>query len=279
MQKFLFLLGLLTLVSCGSEEDKGRVLAEVYEEQLFEADLKSYLNSIEYEKQDSAVVASAYVNEWVETQILVHHAKANENVDQNHIDQKVREFENDLYIYELEQVLVNEKLDTVVSDEEIKAYYESHQEDFQLNDYLVKVLYIKIPVDAPNIDEVGAKYRLNRPTDIEDIEAFAKIYATNYYYDPDNWIYFDDLLKEIPLQDIKKDQFIMKKSKVRFEENGYHYFLNVIDYKLKNTISPLGFEKKNIKERILNRRIKELRTTIKNDLIKEGYESNSVTIK
>jgi hypothetical protein len=141
---------------------------------------------------------------------------------------------------------------------------------------LVKVLYLKIPFDAPDIEKVANLYKLNRESDKTDIEIYAKIYASNYYYDVENWIYFDDLLKEIPLQDINKDKFIMKRSKIRFEENGYYYFLNVIDYKLKNTTSPLNFEKNNIKERIINTRVKELRAQIKEEIISKAYDKNKV---
>ena len=134
-----------------------------------------------------------------------------------------------MYILELEQLIVKEQLDTSISDNEIIKYYDEHQQDFQLNDYLVKVLYIKIPFDAPDVEQLAKKYKLYREDDVQDIEVYAKIYASNYYYDADNWIYFDDLLKEIPLQDINKDRFILKRSKIRFEENGYHYFLNIIE--------------------------------------------------
>ena len=177
---------------------------------------------------------------------------------------------------QLEHKLVNEKLDTVVSDDEIQKYYNAHQADFQLNDYLVKVLYLKIPVDAPDIDKIGMYYKLYKETDIEEIDVYAKIYATNYYYDEQHWIYFDDLLKEVPLQDINKDRFIMKRSKTRFEEGGYYYFLNVLDYKLKNSTSPLSFERENIKERIINIRVKELRNEIKQEIISKAYDNNAI---
>lgn len=269
---------LLLLVSCSSEEDKGEVLAKVYEEELHEKDLSDYMKGLQYEKQDSAEIAKDYIDQWVREQILINEAQQNENIDQDKINKKVEEFERDLYILELEQQLVEEQLDTTISESEIKAYYDDHQEDFQLNDYLVKVLYVKIPVDAPDVEQIASKYKLYNESDIEEIEIYAKIYASNYYYDQDNWIYFDDLLKEVPLQDINKDRFIMKRSKMRFEENGFHYFLNIIDYKLKNTVSPLNFERNNIKERILNMRIKELRNTVKQEIIDKAYESNSVNI-
>lgn len=268
----------LGLVSCSGGEDKGEVLAKVYEAELYEADLKLYLKEQNYSYEDSATVADEFIQTWVDDQILLHAAKENKQIDQEQIDQKVEKFRKDMYILELEQLMVDEQLDTNISEAEIKKYYDSHQDEFQLNDYLVKVLYIKIPVDAPDIHQIGNKYKLYRESDIEEIELYAKIYASNFYYDEENWIYFDDLLKEIPLQDINKDRFIMNRSKIRFEENGYHYFLNILDFKLKNTLSPLSFEQNNIKERILNMRIKELRESVKTDIIKKAYESNSVTV-
>ncbi|MBD3637644.1 MAG: hypothetical protein HUJ25_09845 [Crocinitomicaceae bacterium] len=273
---FIYSIAIISLVSCREDEDKGKLLASVDEAELYQQDLQKYLNSIQYEKPDSAKIADEFIDQWIEDQILLQEAEENEQLDHEKISYKVAAFRKDIYILKLEQILVDQQLDTVISDQEIKTYYEKHKQDFQLNDYLVKVLYLKIPVDAPDIEKINRTYKLYNDTDIEEIDVYAKIYASNYYYDENNWIYFDDLLKEIPLQDINKDRFIMKKSKIRFEENGYHYFLNILDYKLKNTISPLSFEKNNIKERILNLRIKELRQKIKQDIINEAYESNSV---
>lgn len=278
MGKLVICIAFVGLISCTSSEDKGAVLAKVYDEELFEEDLKLHLRNIQYDQTDSATIATEFIDLWVKDQILVHEAKENEDIEHKQIEKKAEDFKRDIYILELEQLLVDQKLDTNISAKEVKEYYDSHEQDFQLNDYLVKVLYIKIPFDAPDVEQIGSKYKLYRETDIEEIEVYAKIYASNYYYDEDSWIYFDDLLKEIPLHDINKDRFILKRSKTRFEENGFYYFLNIIDYKLKNTISPLSFETNNIKERILNVRIKELREEIKNEIIAKAYESKAVTI-
>lgn len=278
MSKLVIWIAFIGLFSCTNNEDKGAVLAKVYEVELFQADLKLHLRNLQYEPADSATLANEFIDLWVKDQILVHEAKENETIDHEQIEKKATDFKRDIYILELEQQLVDQKLDTNISDKEVTKYYKDHEQDFQLNDYLVKVLYIKIPFDAPDVEQIGSKYRLYRETDIEEIEVYAKIYASNYYYDEDSWIYFDDLLKEIPLHDINKDRFILKRSKTRFEENGFYYFLNIIDYKLKNTISPLSFETNNIKERILNVRIKELREEIKNEIIAKAYESKAVTI-
>ena len=272
--KLTLLLSLLINLSCTESVDKGKLIAQVEEQELYSTDV-SFLN---YSADDSAEVVSNYIQEWIEEQILVSEAENSTLVDIETIDRKVNEFRNDLLIHQLENMKIEEQLDTNVHEEEIEVYYQDHKDDFQLNDYLVKVLYLKIPLDAPEIEKIGSAYRLRKEEDLGTIEVYAKMYASNFYYDIESWIYFDDLLKEIPLHDINKDRFILKRSKTRFEENGFYYFLNIVDYKLKNSISPISFERENIKARIINLRIKDLRETIKNDIIKKAYEDSKVTL-
>ena len=264
---------LFFLISCSSE-NKGRLIAKVGDKELYSDDIK-FLN---YSASDSEDVVSRFVSDWAEEQILVAAAEENENIDLLSIERKVERFRNELLIYQLENDEIEAKLDTTVSDQEIENYYKAHKDDFQLNDYLVKVLYLKVPFDAPEPEKISDAYKLNQAEDLKTVEIFAKMYASNFYYYLESWIYFDDLLKEIPLHDINKDKFILKRSKIRFEEDGYYYFLNIVDYKLKNSISPLSFERENIKARIINLRITNLREEIKNDHIKKAYEEGKVEL-
>lgn len=277
MLKYCQLLAIVLLLgACSSSEDKGKLLAKVFESELYQSDLNYLFRNKSYSIEDSTAISQDFIDQWIKSEILVLEAEKNEKIDVSSIEQKTQQIKNDLIVMELERVLVDERLDTAVSDEEVKAYYDSHLQDFELNDYLVKVLYLKVSADAPDIDKMGGHYKLRDEKDLNEIDKFAQLYASNYYYDEENWIYFDDLLKEIPLQDINKDRFIMKRSKIRFEENGVYYFLNIIDYKLKNTTSPIDFESGNIKERIINKRVMDLREEIKNEIISKAYEQNAV---
>lgn len=268
----LCLIILLSLASCKTDENKGRIVAKVGDKNLYSSDLKF----LSYASDDSAEVVTNYVNVWIEKEILLYEAENSESVDQAAINRKVESFRNDLLIHELENQKINEALETNITRGDIETYYKEHEDDFQLNDYLVKVLYLKIPLDAADIEKIESAYKLRRESDLEFVDEYAKNYASNFYYDIENWIYFDDLLKEIPLHDINKDRFILKRSKIRFEENGFYYFLNIVDYKLKNTLSPISFERDNIKERIMNNRIKALREEIKKDIIKKAYEERKI---
>jgi hypothetical protein len=97
------------------------------------------------------------------------------------------------------------------------------------------------------------------------------------YYNPEEWVFFDDLLKQIPiLEKYSKIDFIKKKKKVVLEYNESVYFINVFDYIIKNGTSPLSFEENKIKSIILNQRAKNIRKKLRLDLYNDGIKNNLI---
>ncbi len=274
-KKFAFIL-LLTILSCASKQGK-TVIAKVYDKELTQNDIAFLFKNKSLSNSDSTKIAKTYIDNWVEEQILLHQSDE-QNIDLDLINDKANHYKNILIINQIENNYINNHLDTNVTENEYITYYKDHKDDFQLNDYLVKILYIKVPLDAPEIEKVEKWYKLYQPTDITELQDYAKLYASNFYYDTLNWIYFDDLAKEIPLKDFNKDRFITRKSKTIIDENDYFYFLNVLDYKLKNTTSPLEFEKNNIKQRILNTRVKTLKEEFRKQNIEKAYNEKAIEI-
>jgi hypothetical protein len=90
-------------------------------------------------------------------------------------------------------------------------------------------------------------------------------------------VFFDDLLKQIPiLEKYSKIDFIKKKKKVVLEYNESVYFINVFDYIIKNGTSPLSFEENKIKSIILNQRAKNIRKKLRLDLYNDGIKNNLI---
>ncbi len=263
--------------SCVRVEEDVDIVAEVYDEQLDRSSFNYLFNGLET-KEDSILIADRFITKWTENEVLANAAKKSESIDIKKIALKVKEFENTLLIHENENLYIELNLDTVITDSEYESYYESHEADFQLNDYLVKVIYLKVSSDAPDLNLVDRWYKLRKENDLASMESFAKLYGENFYYDIENWMYFDQLAKEIPLKDINKDRFITRKMNVRIDENDFFYYLNVLDYKLKNSVSPLEFEKGNIKRRILNIRIKEIREQYKVKILQKAKDEKAIKL-
>ena len=178
MKSLLPFIFLSFMISCSGNNERGELLARVNEAELYENDLKHIYQGF-LTAEDSAALKSDFILSWIDEQILVQEAMNKESIDQDEIERKTESFKNDLLISKLEEALVNERLDTVITEDEVETYYNEHQSEFELNDYLVKVLYLKISTDAPDIDKIAQHYKLNKEEDVEQIDIYAKIYAKN----------------------------------------------------------------------------------------------------
>jgi hypothetical protein len=254
------------------ENSNDPTLVEVHGLKLKNSDLDYELSSIENPTEDDK---KTVLENWVNQALILAQISDLSKKTQQEIDFKVQEYKASIVRYELENQLIKKELDTTVSEKELLDFYTKNKNEFELKDFIVKVFYLKLPAQAPDLQKVDHWYLLKNENDIENIQKYANKYALNFYYNEDKWIYFEDLLKEIPLEGIDKEKFIFNKTKTSFENNGTVYYLNILEYKLKNAISPFELEKENIKQRILTYRIKQIRENIYQKIItnaKQKYE-------
>jgi hypothetical protein len=216
------------------------------------------------------------IQNWVNNALILSLWDSLDYNSQESIRFKVHEYKASLIQYELENQLIKKQLDTLVSEEEMRTYYAKNKKDFELKDFIVKVLYLKVPEKLSENEKLNTWFMLRNPSDLENIKKLANESALNFYYNEDKWIYFEDLLKEIPLEGIDKEKFIFNRTKTHFVSNGASYYLNILDYKLKNTISPFEFEKENIKQRILTYRIKKLREILMKKILQHAKQENEI---
>jgi len=241
-----------------------------------------YLDELEEEvpfgmsEEDSAVFVVQFVNKWTREEAIIQRARKELPEEALDVEKRLKDYEKSLILYAYEKELIRKNLDTVVAEEEVQTYYQNNQENFKLQDYIVKVFYLKVGLDAPKLDEVRKWYKLSKPEDIENVMSYAPAYAVNYYFNEEKWVYFDDVLKVIPLTDINKPSFIRNKRKVTFQEGEFVYFLNIMDYKLKDAVSPISLERDKIKSIILNIRANELKKTIREELYHEAKRNQTI---
>ena len=112
---------------------------------------------------------------------------------------------------------------------------------------------------------------------VDKLMPIAQKEASVFYYNPEEWIFFDDLLKQIPaLEKYSKIDFIKKKKKVILEIGEEIYFINIYDFLIKDGTSPYSFEKDKIKSILLNKRASDLRKKLRQDLYEDGIKNKLI---
>jgi hypothetical protein len=259
LRSFVLAIPLLILVSLSCGSGNRTPLVSIDGKTLYEDEVALILGTTEYAPEERDEVIQA----WINTQMAFMLWDSLPEDRQNLIDLRTFDYKASLILFELENIWIETRLDTVVSDAELEKYYQDNIQDFLLNDYIVKLLYLKVPALAPDIDMVKKMFVLNAPSDTAKITQYANQYASSFYFNRENWISFEDFLKELPVDYIDVERFVTNKSKKVFEENGFFFFINILDYRLKNTPSPFTYEKERIRSRIILNRKLELRQKAK----------------
>jgi hypothetical protein len=227
---------------------------------------------------DSVAFLRKYIDNWSRETLVIQKAESNLTEEQKNVERQLQDYRNSLITYAYEKELVKQKLDTVVTDAEIEEYYNNNQKDFELRDNIIKVIYVKVSKTAPGIEKLKRWYKSDNMKDREQLTSYCHQFAGNFYLDDNSWLLFDDLLKEIPIQTYNKELFLQNNRFVEVSDSLNSYFLNIKGFKIRNSASPLSFEKENIRNIILNTRKLQLITRMKEDVYNDAANNKQIEI-
>ncbi|MFT5860080.1 MAG: hypothetical protein ACI865_002188 [Flavobacteriaceae bacterium] len=272
-----FLAGLFcfALISCGPKE---KVVASVNEKELTEKEALILMDHLGYDSNDDDQYRS-FLEDWCEKESYLQELRTMDADKATLVELRSNSFQGELAKYYLEEHLLKDQLDTIVTKQEIKAYYDDHKDEFILSDYLVKALYLKIPnsIDFKS-NEIPSIYLLKNDKDLSEVNSYAKLYAQNYYFNDSTWIFFNVLAKDIPLTKYNVDNIVLNRSKTYFSDDDFTYFLNIIDFKLKDEAPPVEFLSEQIKEIIVLQRLQKLKENNESKMIQKIKDKHEITI-
>ncbi|MDP4637700.1 MAG: hypothetical protein NWS43_07595 [Crocinitomicaceae bacterium] len=266
---------LLILPSCSENEE---IVASVNDIELTKSDAKVLMDNLGY-NSNSKTDWSLFLETWSTQEALRQELEQSNPNASRLISLKADAYKGELAKFYLEEKMILSELDSVVSEKDIESYFETNKSSFSLQDYLVTALYIKIPKGVKVEDKIKTAFLLKNDKDLTQVNSYAKLYAENFYFDDEQWIYFNELTKDIPLKQYNIDNIVLNRTKTYFSDDEYTYFLNIIDYRLKDEVPPLEFLKPQIKEIILSKRVNNLREKQENKLLQSIKTKHDIKIQ
>lgn len=263
LRYFVFLIVLSAACACDSNDLEAEPVAQVGDYKLTKDEIVAVLGSAATPEE-----MEGFAHEWVQnvrTELLIKNKLKRNPKD---IAVKVREYEQSLYLYAYEQQEISKRLDTLITDAEIERYYTENQGEFKLEDYLVEVFFARIERGDKSVNDLEQWYRYSDSTNLAKAAEIASLHADPFVWSKGNWMYFEEVERMLPPASLyHRTSFITGKAKQRFADENFWYFVNVINFR--SGISPLEFEIPNIRERILQHRISELRRQIRQEIQNE----------
>ncbi len=257
--------------------EKKEAIAKAFDYYLYAEDLAGVVPS-GVSQDDSITIVRNYIENWISNKAVLRRAEKNLDDEKKIVSKQLEEYRNSLITYAYETELIRQKLDTSILEEEIVSFYNNHPQNFELKDNILKVIYLKLNKKSPKLEKVKLWYKSSAIKDREALEEYCHQYAINYYLDENTWLLFDDLIKEIPIKTYDKEQFLQNNRNIEIEDSSLVYLVSIKGFMIKNSLSPLSFERKNIINMIINERKLKLIEEMEHQTYEDARKSGDVEI-
>ena len=265
------------LTACNLFVDNGEPIAKVGDRILTMKELSGYVPDY-LDATDSALWADDYVKKWIQRELLVLKAEEDLKADLKDVSKELEEYRNSLLVYRYKNELVKEKMDTTVTDSNIQKYFNEHRESFILNRNIVKAIYIKIPVQVSNPDNIKDLCMSENKEKQAKLNEYCMSYAKAYDRFNDQWVAADMVLRNTPAVIKDQNQFLERTRFVESTDMNYYYIVCIRDYRLSGQVSPIEYIQNDIRNLILSKQKIDFLKQIEKDIYKEGLDNNKVKL-
>ncbi len=268
------------LMSCraiSSFLNNSETVAEVGTEKLYRTDLNKLIPS-GIAVEDSVRLARQYINTWALDHVFLAIAEQQLSKSEKDVTKELEDYRKSLLKYRYEQLYVNERLDTAVSDEMVEKYYEANLEKFKLQRPVVKARYLKISGDSPSLAKIRKKMSSDEAGDIIDADSLAYSSALKFTAWGDNWIDIMTLAREFPMDHVSLTMSIKDRWVENVDTTGILSLAYISEMIAKGRTAPLEYCTPAIKDMIISARKQALITSLEQDLLNDARKTGQFVI-
>ena len=255
----------------------GEVVAEVGSEKLYRSDLDAVI-PMGVSPEDSSYLAMQYIHTWATELVYLRIAEEQLSKSEKDVTKELEDYRKSLLKYRYEQLYVNERLDTAVSDDLVEEYYNAHQEKFVLGRPLIKARFLSISDDSPAKEQIRKRMS---STEVEDlIEADSLAYSSAFKFTTwsDEWVDVAVLAREFPMDYETMLGQVRNKWIEKVDTTGVARLAYIQDIMKKGEVAPIEYSTPAIKDIIISSRKQALISTLEQDLLNDARENGQFVI-
>jgi len=254
-----------------------QVVARVGGERLYLSELKSYIPA-GTSPEDSTAIALQYINSWATEHLYLKTAEARLSKEEKNVDKELEAYRRSLLRYRYEQRYINDRLDTLITQQQLEEYYKAHAASLELARPILKVRFVDIMTDSPNYDEILAKLPSEGGQSLKDLDSLTYVSAPRYFDSSDKWMDAAVLAREFgtdwsTMISKIRDRYII----FNYEDRGETRAAYVFSIQSKGQ-APLEYCIASIRDNILSERKRELLKNLEQDLLKNAQDKKDFII-
>ena len=268
---FLFLFIGCTNLSNNRSND---LIARAGEDFLYENDLPKFIS-----EEDSIRKYINFVESWAKEKVLYDLSLVNlSQSKKNEIDELVDNYKVDLYINSYKDLIVNTRIDSIVSISQVDSFYRLNNINFKLNENLIKYRYIKVPNDNINLSRIRRSILRINEEDRLFLDSLNFQFADLKLKDS-IWYTERDVISSLQfINQQNKSEYLIKNKLFTIEDSQYVNIFIIKDILKSGNIPPISYLYERIKSTIINQRKLQLLQSLNKEILNDALKSRKYEI-
>jgi len=252
-------------------------VAEVGSSRLYKSELNALIPK-GIQREDSVRLARQYINAWALDQVFLTIAEQQLSKAEKDVTKELEDYRKSLLKYRYEQLYVNERLDTAVSDDNVEAYYTANVNKFELHRPIVKARYLRMSADSPVLPKIRKKMSSDQVQDLVDADSLAYSSALKFTTWNDRWIDVASLALEFGTDYVEILSSVRGGWVEMTDSTGVTSLAFISDIVREGETAPMEYCAPQIKDMIISARKQALITGLEQDLLKDAREKGQFLI-
>jgi len=252
-------------------------VARVYDHYLYRSDISGI--GAQHSSRDSQEMARDYIENWAKRMLLLEKAERSLPEELLDVDKQIQDYRASLILFTFEKELIAQKLDTVVTQQQITEYYNRYVANFQLSEGLLRFQYLIIPEEDEAAKQAELLWTGNPNGKLSpELRQLAEKHAKDYQLDPAVWMEKSAVTNNFPLNELNLINMNQNQNVVQQSKDGYMYLMKVNELRNVGSTAPLAYVQEDIRKIIINKRRVELLDDTYKKVYDDGLNSNNFEI-
>jgi len=268
------------LFSCARHKEveqkpEPKLLAQVFDYKLYYDDVKDLLQKYT-DPADSIQQVRTLTDHWVRDRLLLVEAEKNFPKEAN-MNKLLEDYRQSLLRHFFEQHVIEERLDTVITEQDLLQYYEANKEQHRLEAGILRGYYFKIKKPQTRNDKIMTWWRTFPQEHYAEVLDYANKHAKTNWSDTTIWYETNKLIQLFPEGTLSETSVRSNRSVVRADQDYYYLFYPLEVYN-KQDIAPLDRIREQAARYIIHQRELELLDRIKKEIYDRDIQNERVQI-
>lgn len=252
-------------------------VAQIGKDILYEQDVRKIVpNGLSPE--DSANMVRHYIDLWAADNLLLRRAEEQLSDQEKDVERELADYRKSLLVYKFQKKYVEDRIDTLVSLQEVTSYYEQNTLQFVLSDPVCKARLIKLPLQSPYLPMIKSIYKSTTMEDLAQLDRLCESAAEVYTDYADRWISAVQLAQDLPMEMTAVRNTLKPGGFIDTKDSLYAYLVHILDAVPVGQPAPLAYKEENIKQIIISKRKQTLLQQLESEVLDEGWNTQLIKV-